>query len=485
MKHIKEYKVYEGLNSLINFVNIYEIYAYIHKYGVDTDFNYKVVEDYFAGRGESSVGYRSGHQPEWQHIKVKKTIYTNYNVKIKDIDTGVPLFVEIGGFEYLSIQISLKHWISFIPLNDDYYCIYLSSSSVRSICLIVDGSENIVDGLEYIYEDWLMGKSYESMSYLKMFDSASNISYSNILQPEYSELLGSFMCNRIKFDSLDKDILDNYFNRSVHYTRYTYEPGFIGQKCIIGVRLNLIFRLGKVKHELEIDKIKDEWFLVRKFSFAGGVDLSFWKCDQIHGLVDFLRSIGVISEKMDLKLNELYRSDRSGTFKKDYVKILTPIEYSRMDKEVDDSFISLDFINNLFKELSPLLKERKFQIRDRTFYHPNRSIPTAYSNVSRAPEPVLLPKAYNVHEIVFETISEDLSWGGIYPPLLHFYWELDIVPFEDEYFLINCGFSKRHSEIEYIKYKTNINNRCSLMVDGRENLLPVIKDMIKNYDLLS
>jgi hypothetical protein len=158
-----------------------------------------------------------------------------------------------------------------------------------------------------------------------------------------------------------------------------------------------------------------------------------------------------------------------------YVKILTPIEYSRMDKEVDDSFISFDFINNLFKELSPLLKDRKFQIRDRTFYHPTKSIPTAYSNVSRAPEPVLLSKSYNVHEVVFETITEDLSWGGIYPPILNLYWDLGIVPLEDEYFLLSCGFSQRD--------ESGV-NRSTLMVDGRENLLPVIKDMIQNYDLL-
>ena len=155
---------------------------------------------------------------------------------------------------------------------------------------------------------------------------------------------------------------------------------------------------------MEVDKINDEWFLVRKLSNGGKeyyfpTDLSFWKCDQFDGLMDFFRSIGVnnISEKMDLKLNELYRTDRSGTFKKDYVKILTPVEYSRLDKEVDDSFISFDFINNLFKEISSLLKDGKFKIRDHTFYHPTKSIPTAYSNVSRAPEPVLLPAAQPGH----------------------------------------------------------------------------------------
>lgn len=324
-----------------------------------------------------------------------------------------------------------------------------------------------------------------------MFDSVSS-SYSKILQPEYSELLGTFMRHRIKFDDSEKEMLAKYFDDN-EFIRYTFDPGFVGRKNIMGIRLNLIFRFGKVRHVLEVDKINDEWFLVRKLSndlcwWGGGkeyyfpTDLSFWKCDQFDGLMDFFRSIGVnnISEKMDLKLNELYRTDRSGTFKKDYVKILTPIEYSRLDKEVDDSFISFDFIDNLFKELSPLLKERKFQIRNRTFYHPNRSIPTAYSqlypgNVSRA-------KAYNVYEVVFETITEDLSWGGIYPPLLYFYWELEIVPLEDEYFLICCGFSKHSSEAEYIKYKKF---KTDLMVDGRENLLPVIKDMIQNYDLLS
>ncbi len=323
------------------------------------------------------------------------------------------------------------------------------------------------------------------MKYLKMFDSVSS-SYTKILHPEYSELLGTFMRHRIKFEDSEKEMLSKYFDNN-GFIRYTFDPGFIGKKCIMGIRLNLIFRFGKVKHVLEVDKINDEWFLVKKLSNGGKeyyfpTDLSFWKCDQIHGLMDFFRSIGVkyIAEKKDLKLNELYRPDRSGTFKKDYVKILTPIEYSRMDKEVDDSFISLDFINNLFKELSPLLKDRKFQIRDRTFYHPTKSIPTAYSNVSRAPEPVLLSKSYNVHEVVFETISEDLSWGGIYPPILNLYWDLGIVPLEDEYFLLSCGFSQRDEN------QTTINgvNRSILMVDGRENLLPVIKDIIQNYDLL-
>lgn len=178
-----------------------------------------------------------------------------------------------------------------------------------------------------------------------------------------------------------------------------------------------------------------------------------------------------------LRLYELYRPDRSGTFKKDYVRILTGSEYSKLDKEVDDSFISFNFINNLFKELSPLLRDEKFEIRNYSWSHPTKSLPTAYSSVSRA-------KTYNVHEVLFETISEDLSWGGIYPPLLYFYWGLCIVPLEDEYFLINCAFSKR-SEADYIKYKKSMNHRSNLMVDGRENLLPVIKDMIQNYDLLS
>ena len=154
------------------------------------------------------------------------------------------------------------------------------------------------------------------MKYLKMFDSVSS-SYSKILQPEYSELLGTFMRHRIKFDDSEKEMLAKYFDDN-EFIRYTFDPGFVGRKNIMGIRLNLIFRFGKVRHVLEVDKINDEWFLVRKLSNGGKeyyfpTDLSFWKCDQFDGLMDFFRSIGVnnISEKMDLKLNELYRTDRS------------------------------------------------------------------------------------------------------------------------------------------------------------------------------
>lgn len=164
-----------------------------------------------------------------------------------------------------------------------------------------------------------------------------------------------------------------------------------------------------------------------------------------------------------LKLFELYRTDRSRTFTKEVVN------------KVNRQFV-VDLLRNKKVDMN-------FNIEYIVSYLKNLKINCSHDTITLGSIDGITIESYVVK---FKTNPEDLSWGGIYPPKLDLSWEIVFTPLEDEYYIIHYHISKPYigkDENETVPIKQSY-RLGDLWVDGIDSLLPVVKDMIENYDQL-
>ena len=169
------------------------------------------------------------------------------------------------------------------------------------------------------------------MKYLKLYEEVKDIPYSKIDHREYYNLLhGSIddrdtvpFSNRVPFSNSDKETLVNLLEDVVNYHRaehqgatfISYEFYYPDVHLRIDFRSELITRASGRLITYSIEKVNDEWFLVtelskkiriplhsRQIGFPGRPDptesifdpSNTWKCDQLHGLLEFLKFKNII-----------------------------------------------------------------------------------------------------------------------------------------------------------------------------------------------
>jgi len=183
------------------------------------------------------------------------------------------------------------------------------------------------------------------MKYLKLYEEVKDIPYSKIDHREYYNLLhGSIddrrdtvpFSNRVPFSNSDKETLVNLLEDVVNYHRAEHQGAtFISYEFYypdapsnsmdrkstcsphlrIDFRSELITRASGRLITYSIEKVNDEWFLVtelskkiriplhsRQIGFPGRPDptesifdpSNTWKCDQLHGLLEFLKFKNII-----------------------------------------------------------------------------------------------------------------------------------------------------------------------------------------------
>jgi len=117
MKYIKLYETYTNIEE-------YEISEYIQKYKLDKHFNFTPIIEYINS--------------------------LNKNINIEFID-----LISNPDYKYLLIQPEKKyiqHYISLLPLNDEYYII-MTCTNQKSECTLIDGSENIITTINQILKN--------------------------------------------------------------------------------------------------------------------------------------------------------------------------------------------------------------------------------------------------------------------------------------------------------------------------------------------
>jgi hypothetical protein len=133
------------------------------------------------------------------------------------------------------------------------------------------------------------------MKYLKLYnESNTNSDYQKISRTEYSSLVFGeenahdhkyllwLEDNPIKWQDFTDYELEEIYKVTGERLRYDREEGW--NYKVLGI--------GKVPNELcKVVKLDDEWFIVEinKRAFREGD--KYFKCDQLHGLLDFLKSI--------------------------------------------------------------------------------------------------------------------------------------------------------------------------------------------------
>ena len=148
---------------------------------------------------------------------------------------------------------------------------------------------------------------------------------------------------------------------------------------------------------------------------------------------------------------ELYRTNRSNIFKKEYVRKISDAEYDQIyDKRKIDFSFNIESIKKIFNDLNI------------------RYIPIQTSYIT----------------IRFENEVEDLSWGGMLkdstcPPILYLGYSLTYIIFEDEYTVIQYFITKDDGNGSISYFKSG-----KIWIDGLDNIAKVTKDMIENYDQL-
>jgi hypothetical protein len=99
--------------------------------------------------------------------------------------------------------------------------------------------------------------------------------------------------------------------------------------------------------------------------------------------------------------------------------------------------------------------------------------------INRITHKFLHQKYVGFYKVLFSIDQEDLSWGGITPPILRNRYDITFYPLLDEYYLISVV-------IEIIHNNSNITYRSgSVLVDGDDNLEKAINLIVENYDKIS
>lgn len=158
------------------------------------------------------------------------------------------------------------------------------------------------------------------MKYLKLYEEVKDIPYYKIDHREYYNLLhGSIdrrdtvpFSNRVPFSKSDKETLVNLLEDVVNYHRaehqgatfISYEFYYPDVHLRIEFRSELITQTSGRLITYGIEKVNDEWFLVTELSKKIRIPLhstesifdpsNTWKCDQLHGLLEFLKFKNII-----------------------------------------------------------------------------------------------------------------------------------------------------------------------------------------------
>ena len=144
------------------------------------------------------------------------------------------------------------------------------------------------------------------MKHLKLFES-KNAYYQSISENEFRDLMGysrvgdeapyatyGINCEKVsdkemvilkKLLSTNREYVSFKFNK---YLSSTQRTRMLEIDCRIGGD-----RVGYKLYTYAVEKVKDEWYLIIKFS-ANDNHQSYYKCDQLEGLIQFFRDNAMI-----------------------------------------------------------------------------------------------------------------------------------------------------------------------------------------------
>lgn len=161
-----------------------------------------------------------------------------------------------------------------------------------------------------------------------------------------------------------------------------------------------------------------------------------------------------------IKIFEMYREDKSWMFKRDVIK------------KVNRKFI----VN--FMETHEIIKP---QIDNKSIVDLIKST-TEVSSQVRVEKALVSISGERVRPctyFLFNNDAEDLSWGGIYPPIIKQQWTMGILSIDDDYYIIEYSINVLRNGEDIVREREG-----HVWVDGKEHLKMAIKDMIQNYNLL-
>ena len=166
-----------------------------------------------------------------------------------------------------------------------------------------------------------------------------------------------------------------------------------------------------------------------------------------------------------IKLYELYRTDRSNTFKKECIAKITAQKACDIltNRKIDQNF-NTKLIKNILDLIMGDKLNIKYKLEKTKSYPP---LPTNHYH-----------EELDTHKVILFYQAEDLSWGGIYPPTIHLRYEMTFFTLEDEYYIIKYLIQKKVDGFQ--KHFAS----GYLWIDGFDNIFTCIKDMIENYDQL-
>ena len=164
---------------------------------------------------------------------------------------------------------------------------------------------------------------------------------------------------------------------------------------------------------------------------------------------------------------ELYRTDRSNVFNGSNIKLISNMKdvISKYDTNNSYNFIKIEFLKK--KNLDDLVIV-------------NDPVNFTKDDIS---------VNYNSYKIEFSLEQEDLSWGGIYPPILTNRYYLRLYPLADEYFLLSVHIDTYNFSFKDNKNKTSNSKKTNpsgsygfILIDGDDHLEKAFDLIIKNYD---
>lgn len=133
------------------------------------------------------------------------------------------------------------------------------------------------------------------MRYLKLFESFTEPTYQRITYDIYSQSRNK--SKSIPFSKLDLEIIKENVNGKVE--SFTHQGGH-KKRYTVRIEGNVPFLghgLKSVPLFITISKFEDDWFFVHVTinerlnpEGIGSLDQSFWKCDQIEGVIDLIKN---------------------------------------------------------------------------------------------------------------------------------------------------------------------------------------------------